>query len=156
MLVGIGFDIHRHTHEKDLYLAGLKLDGVGFEAHSDVDILLHSLCDALLGALAKKDLGYYFPSSNETPKDISSIEMLNEVLKIIDYKKYIVNNIDIIVISQNIHIEKLRSKLIESLASLLNINISKINIKGKTTDNIGTIGSNEASACQTIVSLSNA
>tara|TARA_B100000287_G_scaffold422758_1_gene465160 strand:+ start:511 stop:981 length:471 start_codon:yes stop_codon:yes gene_type:complete len=156
MLVGIGFDIHRHTQEEQLHLAGLKLDGVGFEAHSDGDILLHSLCDALLGAVAKKDLGHYFPSNNETPKDISSVAMLDEVLEIIDYKKYVVNNVDIILISQTINIEKLRFKLIESLAGLLKINISKINIKGKTTDNIGMIGSNEASACQTIVSLSNA
>jgi len=95
MLVGIGFDIHRHTHEKDLHLGGLKLDGVGFEAHSDGDILIHSLCDALLGAVAKKDLGHYFPSNSETPKKISSVEMLEEVLRIINYKKYIVNNIDI-------------------------------------------------------------
>ena len=82
--------------------------------------------------------------------------MLNEVLKIINYKNYVVNNVDIIVISQTINIAKLRSALVESLATLLDINSSIINIKGKTTDNIGMIGSNEASACQTIISLSNA
>ena len=156
MLVGMGFDIHRHTQEKPLYLGGLKLNGVGFEAHSDGDILLHSLCDALLGAVARKDLGHYFPSNNETPKGISSVEMLNEVLEIINYKNYVVNNVDIIVISQTINIAKLRSVLVERLATLLDINSSIINIKGKTTDNIGMIGSNEASACQTIISLSNA
>ena len=154
MLVGIGFDIHKHSQEEALYLAGLKLDGVGFEAHSDGDILIHSLCDALLGAVAKKDLGHYFPSNSETPKKISSVEMLEEVLRIINYKKYIVNNIDIIVISQEINIAKIRTELVENLGILLNIGTSKINIKGKTTDNIGTIGSKEASACQTIISLS--
>ena len=156
MLVGIGFDIHKHSQEEALYLAGLKLDGVGFEAHSDGDILIHSLCDALLGAVAKKDLGHYFPSNSETPKKISSVEMLEEVLRIIDYKKYIVNNIDIIVISQVINIAKIRTELVENLGILLNIGTSKINIKGKTTDNIGTIGSKEASTCQTIISLSHA
>ncbi len=156
MLVGMGFDIHRHTQEEALYLGGVKINGVGFEAHSDGDILLHSLCDALLGAVSKKDLGHYFPSNNETTKGISSVEMLNEVLEIINYKNYVVNNIDIIVISQTINIAKHRSTLVESLATLLDINSSIINVKGKTTDNIGMIGSNEASACQTIISLSNA
>ena len=104
MLVGIGFDIHRHSQEEALYLGGLKIEGPGFEAHSDGDILLHTLCDALLGALSKKDLGHYFPSSSETPKKISSVEMLEEVLRITEYKKYIINNIDIIVISQTINI----------------------------------------------------
>jgi len=154
MLVGIGFDIHRHSNDVVLYLGGLKIDGPGFEAHSDGDILLHTLCDALLGALSKKDLGHYFPSNSETPEKISSVEMLEEVLKIIEYKKYNVNNIDIIVISQTINIENIRTKLVENLSVLLNINESKINIKGKTTDNIGMIGSKEASACQTIISMS--
>ena len=154
MLVGIGFDIHRHSNYDVLYLGGLKIDGPGFEAHSDGDILLHTLCDALLGALSKKDLGHYFPSNSETPEKISSVEMLKEVLKIIEYKKYNVNNIDIIVISQTINIENIRTKLVENLSVLLNIDKSKINIKGKSTDNIGMIGSKEASACQTIISMS--
>ena len=156
MLVGIGFDIHRHSQEEVLYLGGLKIDGPGFEAHSDGDILLHTLCDALLGAVSKKDLGHFFPSNSETPKKISSVEMLEQVLKIIDFNKYSVNNIDIILISQTINIENIRSKLVENLGILLDIDKSKINIKGKTTDNIGMIGSKEASACQTIISLSNA
>ena len=94
MLVGIGFDIHRHSQEEALYLGGLKIEGPGFEAHSDGDILLHTLCDALLGALSKKDLGHYFPSSSETPKKISSVEMLEEVLRIIESIRYSVFNSD--------------------------------------------------------------
>ena len=156
MLVGIGFDIHRHSQEEILYLGGLKIDGPGFDAHSDGDILLHTLCDALLGALSKKDLGHFFPSNSKTPKKISSVEMLEEVLKIIDFKNYSVNNIDIILISQTINIENIRSKLVKNLGILLDIDESKINVKGKTTDNIGMIGSKEASACQTIISLSHA
>ena len=98
----------------------------------------------------------YFPSNSETPKKISSVEMLKEVLRIIEYKKFIINNIDIIVISQTINIADIRTELVENLGILLNIDTSKINIKGKTTDNIGMIGSKEASACQTIISLSHA
>ena len=82
--------------------------------------------------------------------------MLKEVLRIIEYKKYTVNNIDIIVISHVINIANIRTELTQNLGILLNIDSSIINIKGKTTDNIGTIGSKEASACQTIISLSHA
>ena len=85
MLVGIGFDIHKHSENSDLYLAGLKLDGVGFEAHSDGDIILHALCDALLGAVGKKDIGYYFPSNAKTPENISSLTILEKVLLEIKY-----------------------------------------------------------------------
>ncbi len=73
MFVGNGFDIHKHSVDASLILGGIEFEGAGFEAHSDGDILLHSLCDALLGSVAKKDLGYYFPSNESTPKDISSV-----------------------------------------------------------------------------------
>ena len=82
MFVGNGFDIHKHSKDANLILGGIHIDGDGFEAHSDGDIILHSLCDALLGSKAKKDLGYYFPSNKTTPKGISSVDMLNKVLEI--------------------------------------------------------------------------
>ena len=95
MFVGNGFDIHKHSVDASLILGGIEVEGAGFEAHSDGDILLHSLCDALLGSVAKKDLGYYFPSNESTPKDISSVEMLDKVLEIIEIDKLVINNIDI-------------------------------------------------------------
>ena len=156
MLVGIGFDIHKHSENSELYLAGLKLDGLGFEAHSDGDIILHALCDALLGAVGKKDIGYYFPSNLKTPENISSIKILEKVLSIIDYPSITINNIDIIFVSQVINVSKIRDKIVENLAYLLNINSSKVNIKGKTSDNLGVIGNQSASSCQVIISLSNA
>ena len=82
MFVGNGFDIHKHSKDENLILGGINIDGDGFEAHSDGDIILHSLCDALLGSKAKKDLGYYFPSDETTPKGISSVDMLNKVLEL--------------------------------------------------------------------------
>ena len=95
MFVGNGFDIHKHSVDASLILGGIEVEGAGFEAHSDGDILLHSLCDALLGSVSKKDLGYYFPSNESTPKDISSVEMLDKVLEIIEIDKLVINNIDI-------------------------------------------------------------
>ena len=84
MLVGNGFDIHKHSNDEKLVLGGISVEGPGFEAHSDGDIILHSLSDALLGSKAKKDLGFYFPSNESTPKNISSVEMLYRLLKLLE------------------------------------------------------------------------
>ena len=121
MFVGNGFDIHKHSKDENLILGGIYIDGDGFEAHSDGDIILHSLCDALLGSKAKKDLGYYFPSNETTPKGISSVDMLKKVLEIIEIDKLIINNIDITVLSQVINISKISDDICSSLSNLLKI-----------------------------------
>ena len=156
MLVGNGFDIHKHSNDEKLVLGGITVEGPGFEAHSDGDIILHSLSDALLGSKAKKDLGFYFPSNETTPENISSVEMLNKVLEIIDYDKIIINNIDITVISQVINISKISESIISNLADLLRIDKKFINVKGKSFDNLGVIGDGQASACIALVSVRDA
>ena len=156
MLVGNGFDIHKHSNNEKLVLGGITLEGPGFEAHSDGDIILHSLSDALLGSKAKKDLGFYFPSDEITPKNISSVEMLNKVLEIIEYDKVVINNIDITVLSQVINISKISEAIISNLAHLLRIDKQVINVKGKSFDNLGVIGDGIASACIVLVSVKDA
>ena len=83
MLIGNGWDLHKHTSSNPLYLAGLEFQEDGFEAYSDGDIVPHALCDALLGSVGKKDLGYYFPSKEPTEKGIRSTQMLEKILEII-------------------------------------------------------------------------
>ena len=156
MLVGNGFDIHKHSNDEKLVLGGISVEGPGFEAHSDGDIFLHSLSDALLGSKAKKDLGFYFPSDESTPKNISSVEMLNKVLEIIEYEKVVINNIDITVLSQVINISKISESIISNLADLLRIDKQLINVKGKSFDNLGVIGDGQASACIALVSVRDA
>ena len=156
MLIGNGWDLHKHSSSEILYLAGLKFEEAGFEAYSDGDIVLHSLCDALLGSVGKKDLGHYFPSKQPTKKDIRSTEMLEKVLKIIEYNKLRVSNIDITIISQVIFVDEKREVLEESISKLLNIDVGKINVKGKTTANIGLIGDKKASACLVTLLIENA
>ena len=156
MLVGNGFDIHKHSNDEKLVLGGIVVEGPGFEAHSDGDIILHSLSDALLGSKAKKDLGFYFPSNETTPKNISSVKMLNKVLEIIEYEKIIINNIDITIISQVINISEISESIISNLADLLRINKKLINVKGKSFDNLGVIGEGKASACLALVSVKDA
>ena len=156
MLVGNGFDIHKHSNDEKLILGGILVEGPGFEAHSDGDIILHSLSDALLGSKAKKDLVFYFPSNESTPKNISSVEMLNKVLEIIEYDKVVINNIDITILSQVINISKISEAIISNLADLLRIDKQLINVKGKSFDNLGVIGDGIASACIALVSVKDA
>ena len=144
MLVGNGFDIHKHSNDDKLVLGGIVVEGPGFEAHSDGDIILHSLSDALLGSKAKKDLGFYFPSNETTPENISSVEMLNKVLEIIEYEKIVIN------------ISKISDSIASNIANLLSVDKNLINVKGKSFDNLGVIGEGKASACFAIVSVKDA
>ena len=156
MLIGNGWDLHKHSSSNPLYLAGLEFEEEGFEAYSDGDIVLHALCDALLGAVSKKDLGHYFPSKEPTEKDVRSTQMLEKILEIIEYDKLRVCNIDITIISQRFFVSERREELEESISKLLNIDVGKVNIKGKTTDSFGLIGDKKASACLVTILLENA
>ena len=156
MFIGNGWDLHKHSSLKPLYLAGLKFEEDGFEGYSDGDIVLHALCDALLGSVGKKDLGYYFPSKKPTKKGIRSTEMLEKILEVIEYNRLKIRNIDITIISQRILISDKRKVLEESISNLLNMDVRKINIKGKTTDSTGIIGDKKASACLVTILIENA
>ena len=151
MLIGHGWDLHQHSENRKLTLGGVSFDEDGFEGHSDGDILLHALCDALLGATGKKDLGYYFPSNESTPKDISSTKILSEILSVIEYDKFILTNVDITIISEKFNVQDKAEKIQKNLSKLLQVPIEKINIKGKSSDEYGIIGDQKASLA--IVSL---
>ena len=151
MLIGHGWDLHQHSENRKLTLGGVSFDEDGFEGHSDGDILLHALCDALLGATGKKDLGHYFPSNESTPKDISSTKILSEILSVIEYNKFILTNVDITIISEKFNVQDKAEKIQKNLSKLLEVPIEKINIKGKSSDEYGIIGDQKASLA--IVSL---
>jgi len=151
MLIGHGWDLHQHSENRKLTLGGVSFEEDGFEGHSDGDILLHALCDALLGATGKKDLGHYFPSNESTPKDISSTKILSEILSVIEYDKFILTNVDITIISEKFNVQDKAEKIQKNLSKLLQVPIEKINIKGKSSDEYGIIGDQKASLA--IVSL---
>ena len=151
MLIGHGWDLHQHSANKNLILGGISFDEEGFEGHSDGDILLHAICDALLGATGKKDLGYYFPSDESTPKNISSTNILSEILIVIEYEKLSLTNMDITIISEKFNIQDKAEKIQKNLSELLEVSTEKINIKGKSSDHYGIIGDQKASLA--IVSL---
>jgi len=151
MLIGHGWDLHQHSENRKLTLGGVSFEEDGFEGHSDGDILLHALCDALLGATGKKDLGHYFPSNESTPKDISSTKILSEILSVIEYDKFILTNVDITIISEKFNVQDKAEKIQKNLSKSLEVPIEKINIKGKSSDEYGIIGDQKASLA--IVSL---
>ena len=151
MLIGHGWDLHQHSENRKLTLGGVSFEEDGFEGHSDGDILLHALCDSLLGATGKKDLGHYFPSNESTPKDISSTKILSEILSVIEYDKFILTNVDITIISEKFNVQDKAEKIQKNLSKLLQVPTEKINIKGKSSDEYGIIGDQKASLA--IVSL---
>ena len=152
--IGIGFDIHRLIKSKKLYLGGLKIPfHSGLKGHSDGDVIIHSIIDALLGAMRKKDIGTLFPDNKKKFKNIRSPKMLKPVIQIMDKNDFYINNVDINLICEQPKVSKYRDKIIKSLSKLLNIDSSLINLKGKTVEKLGLIGKEKAIACEVIVSI---
>ena len=151
---GIGFDIHRLIKNKKLYLGGIKIPfHSGLKGHSDGDVILHSIIDAILGALRKKDIGYLYPSNKNKYKNIRSPKMLNPIISDLKNKNFYINNLDINLICEKPKVSKYRNKILNSLSSLLNVEKNIINLKGKTVEKLGLIGKENAIACEAIVSI---
>jgi len=152
---GIGFDIHRLIKSKKLYLGGVKIPfHSGLKGHSDGDVILHAIIDALLGAMNKKDIGTYFPSDKNKFKNIRSPKMLIPIIQLLKNKNFYINNLDINLICEKPKISKYRNKIINSLIKLINVDKNVINLKGKTVEKLGLIGKEKAIACEVIVSIS--
>ena len=152
--VGIGFDVHRLVPKRKLYLAGLKIKSpLGTLGHSDGDPVLHCITDAILGACKMGDIGQLFSDKSKRYKNIRSTILLEQVIKKIKERGYLMNNIDINIITQTPKIQKFKNKMIENIAKLCEISKNQINIKGKTTEKLGVIGKEKAIACEAIVSV---
>ena len=151
---GIGFDIHRLVKSKKLYLGGIMVPfHSGLKGHSDGDVILHCIIDALLGALRKKDIGSLYPSNKNKFKNIRSPKMLKPIIVFLENNNYYINNLDINLICERPKVSKYRNKIINSLSTLMNINKNIINLKGKTVEKLGLIGEENAIACEAIISI---
>ena len=151
--VGIGFDVHRLVPKRKLYLAGLKIKSkLGTLGHSDGDPVLHSVTDAILGACKMGDIGQMFSDKSKKFKNISSTILLKRVLNKISTYGYIINNIDINIITQTPKINKYKNMMISNISKICKISRDQINIKGKTTEKLGVIGKEKAIATEVIVS----
>ncbi len=151
---GIGFDIHKLTKGKKLFLGGIKIPyHSGLKGHSDGDVIIHSIIDAMLGAMRKKDIGFFFPDNQKKYKNIRSPKMLKPIVDILNNNNFYINNLDINLICEQPKVSKYRDKIIKSLSNLLNIDKELINLKGKTVEKLGLIGKEKAIACEVICSI---
>tara|TARA_Y100000590_G_scaffold204990_2_gene232543 strand:- start:245 stop:1360 length:1116 start_codon:yes stop_codon:yes gene_type:complete len=150
---GIGFDVHRLVPKRKLYLGGVKIpSNLGTLGHSDGDPVLHAIGDSILGACKMGDIGEKFSNKSKKFKNIRSTILLSKIVKKIK-KNYLINNVDINIITQTPKIQKYKNKIIKSIARLCEISLSQINIKGKTTEKLGVIGKEKAIACEVITSV---
>jgi len=144
MRTGIGFDIHRFEEGDSVILGNVcipfsrKLTG-----HSDADVLLHAICDAMLGAAGEGDIGIQFPNTDVSFKGISSLELLKRTKNIIMQKGFSVSNLDSVVIAEAPKILPYRDAMISNIAGALEIDISQVNVKATTSEGIGAIGKGE-------------
>ena len=150
---GLGFDIHKLVKNKKLYLGGIKIPfHSGLEGHSDGDVILHAITDAILGATRKKDIGTYFPNTKKF-RNIRSQKILKPVINNLYKNSFSINNLDINLICEQPKVSKYRDKIINSISKLTTLNKDKINLKGKTVEKLGLIGKEKAIACEVIISI---
>ena len=154
MRVGMGYDVHKLVEGRDLILGGVKIPyEKGLLGHSDADVLLHAIMDALLGAAALGDIGKHFPDTDPAYKGASSIRLLEEVGRMIDEKLYVIGNIDATIIAQRPkmapHIEQMR----KNVAEALHIEVDQVNIKATTEEGLGFTGEGAGISSQAICLL---
>ncbi|MDH4100884.1 MAG: 2-C-methyl-D-erythritol 2,4-cyclodiphosphate synthase [Nitrospirota bacterium] len=152
--VGIGYDSHRLVEGRALVLGGIEIPfEKGLLGHSDADVLVHAICDSLLGALGRGDIGRHFPDTDPRYKGACSIDLLGHVVKMADDDGYLVENIDCTILAERPkmqpHFEKMRSVL----AGCLKIEENRINLKAKTDEGMGFVGKGEGMAAQAVCLL---
>ena len=152
--IGLGTDFHQLVEGKKLWLGGIEIPHIkGALGHSDADVLLHAICDALLGALCLGDIGIHFPDSDNNLKDIDSKILLNKTFLLVRQKGYHVVNLDSVVCLEKPKIMSFAPKMCLVIASILEININDISIKATTTEKLGFIGKEEGIMAQAVVLL---
>lgn len=143
--IGIGYDLHRLVKRRKLFLGGINIPSSrGLLGYSDGDVLLHAICDALLGASCQKDIGVHFPDSNSAYKNISSLKLLKNTAQLLKKLKYSISNIDTVVVAEKPKLGPFKEKMRKKIAKNLNLSIEQVNIKATTTEGLGPIGRGQA------------
>jgi 2-C-methyl-D-erythritol 2,4-cyclodiphosphate synthase len=154
---GFGYDAHRLVEGRPLVLGGVRIPfEKGLEGHSDADVLLHALIDAMLGAAGMGDIGTYFPSSDPAIEGISSMQMLSRVVEMLRKEGWRVENVDGTVVAQQPRLSPHVPHIKEAIASALGIEPDRVNVKGKTTDGLGFVGAGEGMEAYCAVMLARA
>ncbi|MEY2928743.1 2-C-methyl-D-erythritol 2,4-cyclodiphosphate synthase [Candidatus Methylopumilus rimovensis] len=149
--VGQGFDVHQLVNGRKCIIGGVDIPfSKGLDGHSDADVLLHAISDAILGAAALGDIGKHFPNTDPLIKDINSREILKKVISLLQQKKYSIVNIDATVICELPKLTPYIDQIKKNIASDCNIDIDRINVKATTTETLGFTGRGEGIAAQAI------
>ena len=155
MRIGMGYDVHKLVEGRDLIIGGVKIPHeLGLLGHSDADVLLHAIMDALLGAAALGDIGKHFPDTDDKYKGISSIKLLEEVGKLLTENHFIIENIDATIIAQAPKMRPYIDEMNANIARALDIEINRINVKATTEEGLGFTGKKEGISSQAICMLS--
>ena len=154
MRVGMGYDVHKLTEGRKLILGGVEIPyEKGLLGHSDADVLLHAIMDALLGAASLGDIGKHFPDTDPAYKGISSIKLLEHVGKLLDDHMYVIENIDATIIAQRPKMAPYIQKIRENIANTLGLELNQVNIKATTEEGLGFTGSGDGISAQSVCIL---
>ncbi len=152
--IGQGFDLHRFVEGRKLILGGLEIPyEKGLDGHSDADVLVHAIIDALIGALSLGDIGKFFPDTDQQYKNADSMKLLAKVNEHIIESEYKIGNIDSTIIMERPKLRDYIDTMRENIAKVLNIEISQVNIKAKTSEKVGIVGRGEAAIAEAVVLL---
>ncbi len=156
MRIGHGYDVHKLVEQRDLILCGEKIEfEKGLLGHSDADVALHALCDAMLGACAMGDIGRHFPDTDMKYKGISSMILLKEVREIVKKAGYKLSNADITIVCQRPKLAPYIENMRKNIASVLEVDLDRINVKATTTEKLGFEGRGEGISTTCVVLLEN-
>lgn len=150
--VGFGYDVHKLSVDRDLWLGGIKIDhSKGLLGHSDADVLLHAICDALLGAANLRDIGFHFPDTAGEYENIDSKILLRKVLELISEKGYQVGNIDATICAERPKINPHIPEMQKIISEILKIEIDEVSIKATTSEKMGFVGREEGFSAYAVV-----
>ena len=149
--IGIGYDIHRLVSGRKLFLGGVEIPyRLGLLGHSNADVLLHAVCDALLGAAALGDIGGHFPDTEKKYKGVSSVELLRATCRLLERRGFSVANIDTVIIAQEPNLAVFKKKIEGKISEVIEIPGSRVNVKAKTHEGLGEIGKKKAIAAYAV------
>ncbi len=153
--IGMGFDVHRLVEGRELWMGGIKINhNLGLLGHSDADVVLHALCDALLGAACLRDIGYHFPDTDPRYKGIDSKKLLAETIRLVNEKGYTFGNADITICAEQPKLNPHIPAMQEAIAACLGCDIDQVSIKATTTEKLGYTGRGEGIAAYATVLIS--
>jgi 2-C-methyl-D-erythritol 2,4-cyclodiphosphate synthase len=153
--VGLGYDVHRFAQDRPLWLGGVRIEHpLGLDGHSDADVVLHAIADALLGASALGDIGQHFPDTDPAYAGANSCVLLAKVAEMLHQRGFVVVNVDVTVIAEQPHLAPYRNAMRENISSLLRTDLGAVSVKATTNERMGALGRGEGIAALAVVLIS--